>query len=325
MLIFFRDKSITAIFFLVALCLAVHVHFFMAMPKVVISDDDGIFSIILGKYFTQLSGTFLFIIYFLVLLLQAIRFNLVLNELRMYHQSAFITAMVYVLISGMMPQWCAITPAFMVTPLITWIFLSLCRLYNNPSPKTLLFNTGLIVGLTILCYHPTAILVLVVLFALAVVRPFRITEWLVLLIGIIAPYYFLLSYFYMTDQMHLLQRFLPEMRLNLPIEQPGLWGWISISAIGLLLLVSFYYWLPNSNRMVIQIRKNWSVMIVMLLIMLPIPFIFKNAGLESAMVLAVPLAAFISNVFLSARRMFLPNLLLIIVIVIIIHTNWVLV
>lgn len=125
----------------------------------------------LNQYIAGLPSTVLFLIYHAVVLVQAIRLNMVLSDLRMFQHNTYTTAMAYVLLTGLFTQWCSITPALLANFLLIWLFIKLSRLYNHPSPKTLLFNTGLIVGVAVLCYHPTAILVLVVLFALAVVRP----------------------------------------------------------------------------------------------------------------------------------------------------------
>jgi len=37
---------------------------------------------------------------------------MVLNEHKMFHNGNFTTAMAYVVVSGLFPEWCAITPAF---------------------------------------------------------------------------------------------------------------------------------------------------------------------------------------------------------------------
>ena len=318
---FFRNSSFASFFFLVVLCVLVHFHFFIEPPQVQISEDDGLISMLLIKYIQPLPSSWLFIIYFAVLLFQMILFNVALNSLKMFQQNAFTTSLSYLLITALLPQWCSITPAFIANGLVMWIFVRICKLYNNPSPKTALFNIGLIAGLTVLCYHPTAVLLLLVTFALAVVRPFRITEWLVLLMGFVLPYYFLLSFLFLTNQMNILQRFLPELQFNIPLHANDLWTWINLAGILFFLLIGFYYLSPATDRMVIQIRKNWSVMLVLLLILLPVPFIFKQTGIQSAMLAALPVSAFVSNAFLYPKRSLFPNLLLIIALIIIIHNN----
>ena len=286
-----------------------------------VSENDGILSMLLSHYVKPLPPACIFIFYIGLVLVQAIRLDFVLNEMKMFHHAGFTTAMSYVLLSGLMPQWSTLTPALIANLLVIWIFLKLSRLYNNASPKTLLFNTGLIVGLTVLCYHPTAILVPVVFFGLAVVRPFRSAEWFVLLAGIITPFYLLISVLYLTGKMGVLTSHIPELLLNLPLKNAFTWLWINLSTMALLILAGLYYWVPANNRMVIQLRKNWGILLVMFLILLPVSFIFKNAGIESAILIIVPFAAISSNAFLNPKRLLIPNLLFWLSIVVIIHNN----
>jgi hypothetical protein len=322
--IFFRDKSVSAIIFLIILALLVHVHFFFSEPQIVFDANDGVLSLILKNYLQSVNGTFVFIIYIVLLLLQAIRLNLILNETKMFQQAGYTTAMSYVLLSAFVQQWSAFSPAMISNGLVIWIFIKLSRLYNNQAPKTLLFNTGLLVGLTVIAYHPTAILVLVVLFALVVVRPFRLAEWMILILGILTPYYFLLSYLFLTDHWHLLYQFIPEIKLNMPVQHPDIWLIIDFGMMAVLLLLGIIHWMPANNRMIIQIRKNWSVLIVMLLIVLAIPFIFNNAGVQSAFLWTVPLSAFIANFFALPKKLWFPNLFFWLSLALIIHNNWLL-
>lgn len=322
MVFLFRNKSIINIFFLVILSIGIHLHFFWHAPQVVYHTNDGVFSFLLRNYVAGQSQTLLFIIYHMLVLIQAIRLNMVLNDLRMFQQNNFITAMVYVLLSGILIQWGSISPALMANFMLIWLFIKLSRLYNHPSPKTLLFNIGLIIGLSVVCYHPTAILILMVLFALAVVRPFSLAEWLVLLMGALVPYYFLFSWLFITDQTLLFSSFLPSLQWNLPVAQWDIQLVAGLSLLAILLLTGLYYWQSSVNRMIIQIRKNWGIMMVMLIILLPIPFIFLKAGIESGILSLVSLGAFASNAFSNPKKLLLPNILFWLVIGIIIFNNW---
>jgi hypothetical protein len=321
----FRDKSIVNIFFLAVLSIGVHLHLFFGAPLVVADGNDGVFSVILREYVTGFSVTLLVVLYQLLILLQAIRLNMVLSEMRMFQNNTYTIAMAYVLLSGIMMEWCSITPALLANFLLIWLFIKLCRLYNHPSPKTLLFNTGLIVGISVICYYPTAILIGVVLFALVVVRPFRLAEWVILLMGILLPYYFLSSILFLQDKLGSLQQFIPALRLNLPLTAWSLPLVIRLTVLLVMMIAGLVYWQLTHRRMVIQIRKNWGIMMVMLFILLPIPFIFKHAGIGSAFMLLIPLAGFASNAFSTPRRLVLPNILFWLAAGVIIYNNWVLI
>lgn len=322
MVFLFRDKSIVNIFFLVLLAIVVHLHFFLVEPILILGKGDGLFSLFLNNYLSELPSTFLFIVYELVILIQAIRLNMVLTDFKMFQSTNYTTAMTYVLFTGLIASWSCISAALLSNSMVLWLFILLTRLYNNQSPRTLLFNIGMLVSITIMAYHPTAILILVVLFALAVVRPFRIAEWLVLLMGIILPYYFLISWLFLNNQLVALKTYLPGIHFQLPLQHPDPWLIGGIAYLVLVLLVGMYFWQKYNNRMVIQIRKNWSVMLVLLFSLLPIPFVFSGAGLDSGTLILIPLAAFVANAFGYPKKMLVPNLLFWLAIVLIVHNNW---
>ncbi len=322
MVFLFRDKSVANIFFLVLLGIGVHLHFFINAPLVISHGNDGFFSLFLQEYVTTLPQTLLFLVYLLIVLLQAIRLNMVLSEMRMFPNNTYATAMVYILLSGIMTEWCGISSALCANFLLTWIFIKLSRLYNHPSPKSLLFNTGLIVGVSVLCYHPTAILIGVVLFALVMVRPFRLAEWVILLMGILLPFYFLFGVLFLLDRTARFTLFVPNLQLHFPVAEWSAPLVIRLSVLVAMLVAGLVFWQITHKRMVIQIRKNWGVMMVMLFVLLPVPFIFRQAGVESAFMLLMPLAAFASNAFSTPRRLILPNILFWIGVAVLVYNNW---
>ena len=322
MVFLFRDKSVINIFFLAILCIGIHIHFFVDSPVVVTHAGDGFFSWFLDNYIKPLPQPALFMLYHAVIIIQAIRLNMVLNDLRMFQLNSYIAAMSYVLLSGILTQWCSITPALLANFLLIWLFTRLCRLFNNPSPKTLLFNTGLIVGLSVICYHPTAVLIIVVLFALIEIRPFDMAEWVVLIMGILLPYYFLFSYFFLADDLRHFMAYVPVPQWTLPASE---WTPLLIVCLGVILVVlllGLYYWQLTNKRMVIQIRKNWALMLMLLIILLAIPFIFSHAGIESGLMALVPIAAFAANAFSYPRRQLLPNIIFWLCIAVIAYNNW---
>lgn len=294
----------------------------MATPILLVNKTDGILSILLSNYLTNISPTILFIVYQIIIVLQAVRLNMVLTDFRMFQSTNYTTAMTYILLTGFISEWSSISAALISNSLVLWIFILLSRLYNNQTPRTLLFNIGMLVSLTIIAYHPTAILIMVVLFALAVVRPFRPAEWILLLMGIIVPYYYLGAYLFLNDQLTTIKQYLPILQLHFPVAHPNQWLWISLGYLLLILLAGIFYWQQFINRMVIQIRKNWGVMMVLLLILVIAPFVFVGGGMDTAILCLIPLSAFVSNAFGYPKRLLLPNILFWLAIVLVVHNNW---
>lgn len=305
----FKSRSPIAIVWLIVLSIIVHSHLFLQLPVVSASGYDGLFSLFLIKYVLQLPPFIKLFIYHLIIIIQALRLSYLFSENRMYSQPNYLSAMVYILLTGIFSQWCQITPALIDNFLLIWLYAKTVQLYNAQDPKTLLFNIGLIIGVSVLCYHPSALLIIVALFALLVVRAFNISELLVLLMGVVTPYYFLAAWLFLFDLLHTFTHYIPDWQLNFPDDMSSGWFLFSIGIILVILLIGMYYWQSESLRLLIHVRKNWGVLMVMLLVMLLIPFINSNVGLDSLVLWLIPFSPFIAKALLAPKKLILPNII----------------
>lgn len=322
MVFLFRDKSVVNILFLVILSMGVHAHFFFVPAQLQIGVYDGFFSVVMNRYLYGLEASWLFLLYQIVLLIQAIRFNLLLTELKMFPQAGYTTAMAYILLSGLLMQWSVLSPALFANFLLIWLFLKITRLYNQAFPKTLVFNIGLLTGITIFCYHPTAVLLPVVLFTLGIMRAFKLREWFILLMGTCLPYYFLAAYLFLNNQLADLVNYLPNLQLSLPVSTLNSTLIAGLSILAFSILIGIFFWQQFNSRLVIQIRKNWSALLVTGLLICATPFIFKQAGLTSAFLCLVPFSAFVSSAFSYPKRLLFPNFLFWLMVGVIVYNNW---
>ena len=324
MVFLFRDRSVVNILLVLLLSVGVHLHASeQVLPTAIISlQQDGLFSYVLAQYIYNLPLAIQVIIFHALLVTQALRLNMVMQDLRMFSSVNYVPAMTYVLLSGLLMESNTITETLVSNSLTLWIFIKLSRLYNNPEPKTLLFNIGIIAGISILLFHPTAILIVVVLFALAVVRPFRIAEWLVLLLGVLLPYYFLLVFLYLNNQFALVGSYLPNISFGSPLHSLDKLYLINLGFTLFATLVGLYQLQTHVGRLVIQIRKNWGVMMVLLFTLILSPFMFSSLGTQVLLMGLVPLSATISNGYSNPKKLLLPNFLFWTALGLIIINNW---
>jgi len=318
----FKDRSPATIIWLFILSIVVHSHFFVDTPVVKPGIDDGLLSKFLRDYLSVLSSGSVILIYHAIVLLQALRLNYLFTDHRMYSKVNYLAAMVYILLTGVFKEWSDLTPALIQNSLVIWLFTRSIQLYNNPNPKTVLFNIGLLIGVGILLYHPSSPLILVAFFALMAVRPFVITEWIVLPMGVITPYYFLAAYLYYNGKIQTIGEYIPDWALNIPDTTISPVFFVTIGLIIVILLIGLFYWQHESRRILIQVRKNWVVLLVMLLVMLPIPFINQHAGVESLLLWIVPASPFMAKGFLDPKKNFLPNLMFWSLLALAILKNW---
>jgi len=206
----FKDKSDLNLIFLLLLSLALHFHVWVNPPLVIANESDGLLSYFLLHYIKALPPLVLFFLFHTILLSQAIRLNILLSNFKMFQQISYVPAFTYVILTAMFPYWDVISAGLIANSLVIWILVKLLRLYDQSQPKTLEFNIGLILGLSIILYEPIAILIPVVLFALLIIRPFKLAEWLVLIMGILLPFYFIFTFVFFTGNINDFRQFLPK-------------------------------------------------------------------------------------------------------------------
>ncbi len=94
-------------------------------------------------------------------------------------------------------------------------------------------------------------------------------------IGFTTPYYFLFVALYLTNQWDW-ARVIPVISFHLPRLSANLWVTGGIIFMVLPFLIGSYYAQQNLNKMLIQVRKSWSLLLVLLMVCVVI--ILVNPG-----------------------------------------------
>ena len=244
---------------------------------------------------------------YLLVFAQALMLNSVFFRHRLLARPNYLPALAYVLITALFPEWWTLSSTLIVNTLLIWAWNNLSDLYKNSRAKQILFNTGIIIGLSSFFYFPSIAFIMLLMAALLIMRPVSIPEWFIGLLGATVPYYFLFAWLYLGGHVDV-KKYIPNISVSYPQFQESIWAWVGL----LLLMVPFLFsgfFIQNAIlRMLIQVRKNWSLLLVYLLIALLVPFINGSKGFEYWILCAVPFAAFHSNSMFSPQKKFIPNL-----------------
>ncbi|HLF45423.1 MAG TPA: hypothetical protein VI548_03315 [Chitinophagaceae bacterium] len=243
---------------------------------------------------------------YLILFTQAMQLNKLMNDHRMMQKMTFLPAIAYMVITSMIPEWNFFSPIILINSLILVVFSSLFKLYNQSNVKSNIFNIGLAIGLCSFIFFPSLILVLWLLFALMIMRTVRLNEWLICLLGVTTPFYFYAAYLFLTNALSLESLF---SSIQVSVTIPGRSLWLAISSFLLVIpfLIGGYLVQDNLRKMLIQVRKNWSLVLIFLLFALFIPFVNnETSGFENWIMAAIPFAAFHACTYLYTTQRWLP-------------------
>lgn len=305
------------------LTIGLHAHSFFVQPVIITEHKDGLLSFLLREYLPPLQPIITVGIYLFLLLSQALRLNYIMNAMRMYQQQGnYLTAMSYVMFASLMPAWHTISSALIVNTLIIRMYGMMLKLYNTQSPKSLLYNIGLLTGLAIACYHPLILMIFAVVFTLLIIRPFRLTEVIILLLGIITPFYFLGVFLFLTDHWVVFLKYLPSWKFDVPVLLQDWRIYLTAGLLAIGLIAGIWIWEQNNRRMLIHTRKNWAVLLVILFCLLPIPLVHFKNSVSAVYLWLMPLSAFTANAFLYPKKRFFPVLLFWVIVLVSVFNNW---
>lgn len=317
----FRNKSSANVFWLVAVSLALHSNFFITPPEVVVPHSNKLLEPILQWIQTWTSFGKIFL-YHALIILPALRLNYMLNELKLFSKPAFTTALSYVLITALIPEWNTISVPLAMNIFTIWLLAKMEKLYRVAKPYALIYNTGLIAGLGTMLYASFVPVWLWCFFAVSTTRAFSLREWLMLLLGIVTPFYFLAGILYLINQLPDFLQYVPSFQQHIPAGFSSQSTLIGLSAIGILFLAGFYFYLLQAPKMTVQVRKTWNTILLLLFLLLPVSFIFQEETIQDLLLCAVPLSAFGGNAFLYPRKNLLPNLIFWLLVAAVLYNIW---
>ena len=238
---------------------------------------------------------------------QAITFNRLVNEQRLMQRSNYLTGMSFLLVSSLFSEWNMLSAPLIINTLLIWVWAKMSGLHNNPQPKTSLFNIGIAIGLSTFFYFPSLAFAALIIFGLALTRPFKLAEWLIALLGIITPYYFLLAWVFLTDKWKGYK--FPGFAVTNPKFNQTNWAYAAIIIVLFITVIGLFFIQQNFRRQLIQARKSWNLVYLYLIVAVFVPFVNATHTFEYWILCAVPLSAILGAAFLYPAKKWFPLLL----------------
>jgi hypothetical protein len=305
----FKQKTPVNILFVFALGILVKIPLFKHTELPRLDEQAGILYTTIVSFlnsFDDKSATIYAVLSYLILFTQAMQLNKLINDHRMMQRATFLPAASYLLITSLMPEWNFFSAPLLVNSLLLLVFRWLFKLYNQQHVNGFIFNIGLVIGLSSFIFFPSIILFGWLIFALMVMRTVRINEWLICLLGFTAPFYFYSAYLFLTDSWSW-DRLFTTFYILLPTPGQSLWLAISGTLLIIPFLIGGYFVQENLRKMLIQVRKNWSLLLIYLLFALFVPFLNnETTGFENWILIAIPFAAFHACTYLYPPQRWFP-------------------
>ncbi|HKB43958.1 MAG TPA: hypothetical protein VKC90_06205 [Chitinophagaceae bacterium] len=307
----FKQKNPANILLLLLFGVSIKVPMFLNPHVMNIHEEDSIlYKAILnflepyGKNFPAVYP----LIAFGLLFLQAIMLTRFINDQRMVNWPGYLPGMAYLLITSLFPEWNYLSAPLIVNTILLFVLSGLLKIYNQQNAKGTIYNMGLALGIASFLFFPSITFIIWVLLALLVMRPFRLNEWMICIVGMTTPFYFYAIYLFIKGQWNW-QHLWPYFTVSLPVVKQSAW----LAGSAFLLVVPFlaggYYVQENLRRMLIQVRKGWSLLLLYLLGAIFVPFVNSSGTFENWVMCTIPFAAFHACTYLYSNLRIFPLLL----------------
>ena len=137
----------------------------------------------------------------LLLLVQALRLNLVFNRYDVHPERGYLAALTYLLVGSISTDLDALSPLLLGHTFIIFALSALLPTSREGYDNRRLFRAGFLIGVGALCYLPLSLFVIVGLFAVVIFAANSFRSSLLLLCGFFFPYALVATFFFYTGSL----------------------------------------------------------------------------------------------------------------------------
>lgn len=244
----------------------------------------------------------------LLIFSQALHLNLVLNKHSVQFKSSWLPALIYLFLASLLVPVHGFSPVTIVNTLLIFVLDKLFGLYKNPAAWGMIFDASLLLSVAALVYLPVSVLFVYLFIALALLRPLSWREWIIGLMGLAAPFFFLFVYLFLNDSLEVFLNtvLIPGIRIEPHSGQIFRSGQlISLIVVAVFFLMSVFNAQSNYYRNVAKTRVAQQLLLILVPFTLLTLWVAPDAAAYRVGLMVIPLAVFLSYFFLAGKKSWL--------------------
>lgn len=228
------------------------------------------------------------------------------------NERTFLPATLYILLASIFPYSGVFNPVLPASAILVYAIMRIADSYRQPDISYNYFDAALVISAGSLLYS-NLIWFGVLLFAgLFLLRNINIREFLITIIGLIAPYAILYGIYYVSGHdLHKLTTLISESLFHESSDYE--WSRMQVVILiflGLSLLVSLSYLISVFNSKKVKSRKIFSLLIWTFLISILVYLLVPSGSVEVFYLFLIPATCVLSNYYVSRqRKKIVPELL----------------
>lgn len=222
----------------------------------------------------------------------------------------YLTALLFVILSVPDMALGKLNAVLFANLFLLFALMRIFRMYKTEGSVTPPFDAAMLISIASFFYFPAIGMVIMLFFAIGMLRPFHWRDFAVALTGLIIPYLFLSVYYFWFDKLgYFWEHYIafPFYIRNLNFK-PDFTDYSLVALIALLVLVSLFdnFTNPTLNRS-IRRRKFLNVMVVYLIVAIATFVLTPDWSPTHFVLTIIPLSVFFSNFLQSFRFNYFPE------------------
>lgn len=239
------------------------------------------------------------ILLFVISLLMSMGFNNLISEKGVLKYNTILPASVLIIFASVFP----FSPVWITVFLLLFFLNKLLGVYQKERPYAVLFDAGLLLGLSVLIYPPSIFLFPIIYVANLTYSAIGWRNYIIPVLGFISPLLIAASYLFFVDDLPLyLVHYKISLSWHLPTISVSLSKGVFLAFLVILLLSAFKelaQWIPLKS---LRSRKAFIVFVAYFFFACFGFFTLAAEGLQHLLILAFPIAALAGNYLLFARK-----------------------
>ena len=230
--------------------------------------------------------------------IQALLVNGMVNNNKITNRKNYLGGLLFIIYTSFFPQNLFLSPVLISTTFLVLATGKIFGLIRKEKNHGDIFDVGFLAALSTLFYVPAVVFVLFAYIGLGTVRPFIYREWVIMLLGMIAPIFLCFTFYYFTDRAAP-QLFYSGWMDGLKVSP---YQWINLGCVALFGLASLILVPTAIYSSLIQVRKFVTLLAFSLLVILASFFLQSSANLSHTVLLALPFSVLGTMVLLQIKN-----------------------
>ncbi|MES2140326.1 MAG: DUF6427 family protein [Bacteroidota bacterium] len=253
------------------------------------------------------------LIAFLLIITGAFLLNFIVNQYEILTKPSFLPALFYIVFMSMDSSMLALHPFVFANIFIMLAVFKLVSSYQKDTAFSNAFDAGILISLSSLFYFPGIVFIPLLGIGFILFRPFNWREWIISLLGILVPYIFVFSYYFLKEipgnwwTIKVFLSHLPEQPK--PVISNSFYFMLGVSMLIILLafmkLFTGFYEASQRNKKGILLLVWLTVFALLSLLIAP------ELSIEKYSAFAIPASVFCANYFLKLKKKWWGELLFI--------------